>query len=495
LGRIYRVVHDTTKRDLRRFSSNVRTFEGSKVPLTELVDTLSHPNGWWRDTAQRLLVERLQGQPKATAKEIAAARETLTRLALSHADWRTRLHALWTLDGIDAISPKAVLAALDDGSPHMRSAAIRIAERWMAEPAHAVHAAVAAKVDDPHWAVRQQLAASAGALPADVRAPIITSLLERHGGDPVTVDAALSSIRGLEPDILANVMAGDRTAPREAAITMLAATIVRSAQHAATQDVLAAVSDATRPEWLRSALLRGAEVALLGASMPGGAAVRRAALTSVDGKPLPCPTCPGGRAGPGGAYAFSRPQDSGASGGRGRGGGRLRLSAEPAAFAALAGGSGDLAARAKELLARVTWPGKPGEAAPVAPLTAEEQRRFDAGRDVYRNLCQACHQPDGRGQDRLAPSLIESPLALATPEIPARILLHGKEGRIGLMPPIGAAITDEQIASVLTYIRREWGQEGTPVDPATVKTVRTQTSSRTRPWTDEELTKLTQPGR
>ena len=32
------------------------------------------------------------------------------------------------------------------------------------------------------------------------------------------------------------------------------------------------------------------------------------------------------------------------------------------------------------------------------------------------------------------------------------------------MPPLGSALTDEQIAAVLTYIRREWGQTASPVD-------------------------------
>ena len=55
--------------------------------------------------------------------------------------------------------------------------------------------------------------------------------------------------------------------------------------------------------------------------------------------PAPCPTCPGGRAGPGGAYAYQRPDapvpDPGSSGG-GRGGGRLRLNREPVALTGLA---------------------------------------------------------------------------------------------------------------------------------------------------------------
>jgi mono/diheme cytochrome c family protein len=123
-------------------------------------------------------------------------------------------------------------------------------------------------------------------------------------------------------------------------------------------------------------------------------------------------------------------------------------------------------------------------------LTADEQVRFTAGHEVYKNICQACHQPDGRGQEKIAANLVGSPLALARPDIPIRILLNGKEGPIGLMPPVGQVFTDDQIAAVVTYIRREWGQGGTAVDAATVKSVRAATAGRTRPWTNDELSAL-----
>jgi hypothetical protein len=55
-------------------------------------------------------------------------------------------------------------------------------------------------------------------------------------------------------------------------------------------------------------------------------------------------------------------------------------------------------------------------------------------------------------------------------------------------------LTDEQIAGVLTYIRREWGQDGTPVDVATVKQVREMTKDRTRPWKHDELMALVAAG-
>jgi mono/diheme cytochrome c family protein len=156
----------------------------------------------------------------------------------------------------------------------------------------------------------------------------------------------------------------------------------------------------------------------------------------------------------------------------------------------LAATTSDLGARAAKVIARVEWPGKPGVAAPLPPLTPEEQQRFNAGQEVYRNICQACHQADGRGQDKIAPALVGSAFALAAADIPARILLNGKEGPTGLMPPLGATLNDDQVAAVLTYIRRECGQEGSPVDAAAVTAVRALTAGRTRAWTNDELTKL-----
>jgi len=363
------------------------------------------------------------------------------------------------------------------------------------------------RLRDPDWAVRRQLAASLGALPASERDPALVSLLDAHGDDPVTLDAALSGLRGGEAPVLERLMrAGTGQTPqRQASITMLAATIVRSAQETGIQDLFAWIADGSRTDlsrrsggtisaakadWQRSALLRGVEIALLGATMPG-TPEPRVAVTEPAG-PSPCPTCPGGRGGPGGAYAYTRPEaspvDPGASGG-GRGGARLQLNREPVALTGLAT-SDQLAPRVSAVLARVSWPGKPGDSAPLASLTAEEQRRFDAGREIYRDICQACHQPDGRGQDRLAPTLIGAALMLGPAEIPTRILLNGKEGAFGLMPPIGSRLSDEQIADVLTYVRREWGQTATPVDADTVKAVRALSISRSRPWTDDELMKL-----
>ena len=470
LGRIYRVMHESTRRDS---ASSAAQLTGA-----QLVERLSHPNGWWRDAAQRTLVERAD-------RSVVPA---LANLAAGAKDWRTRVHALWTLDGLDAIDAATTIKAVDDSAREVRAAAIRISERWLAED-KAVQAAVLKRLDDPEWPVRHQLAASVGLIPAQSRDAAVVTLLERHGDDPITVDAALSGLRGGELGVLEKLLQGAAAASpqREAAATMIAATIARGAQEAGVQRLLALIGDEATPVWQRSALLRGAEVAVLGAAMPGTPARR-------GGPPMPeppCPTCQGARGGPGGSYAF--PQAPRPPAARQP---PLRLNTEPAAFSALAAKGGELGARAVKLMDRVEWPGKPGVTA-ITPLNPAEQQRFNAGQEVYRNVCQACHQPDGRGMDRIAPPLVGSAFALAAPEVPIRVLLHGKEGPVGLMPPVGQIFSDEQIASVLTYVRREWGQAGAPVEAATVAAVRGETKARTRPWTEAELAALAQkaPGK
>lgn len=481
-GRIYRVVHETTQRDGPPALAGAST--------ARLIDTLSHPNGWRRNMAQQLLVER--GDRRAIS--------ALSDRVRSAKDWRTRLHALWTLDGIDGADPAIVTSALSDSSAYVRAAAIRVAEKWLGEERHSIQGAVLAHIDDPAPGVRRQLAASLGALPPGKREIAIVDFLERDGDDPIVLDAALSGARGSELLLLESLTEAEsgQTPQREAAMTMIAAMILRGRQDVPIQRLLGWIADPRLAAWRRLALLGGAEIALLGAPMPGTRVVRPVVTTTlcpVCGKNpagpggAPCPTCPGGRAGPGGAFAFRKSTDTPTSSSRAG----LRLSREPASFSAMAAGSGNLEARAAKVLSRLEWPGKPGIVA-IAALSSVEQERYEAGRGIYVNLCQGCHQPDGRGQLNVAPSLVDSALALASPGIPVRILLNGKEGKIGLMPPLGANLSDNQIASVLTYVRRDWGQSGNPVDPAVVESIRRLTAGRPRAWTDDELFALMGPG-
>jgi mono/diheme cytochrome c family protein len=133
------------------------------------------------------------------------------------------------------------------------------------------------------------------------------------------------------------------------------------------------------------------------------------------------------------------------------------------------------------------WPGKPRPAAPeVRPLTPEEQARYTAGQQQFTITCQGCHQANGQGLPGVAKSLVGSRWALSSPPQVIRIVLHGKEGEM-LMPPVGKTLSDEQIANVLTYVRRSWGNTGSAISPADVYEIRGATMGRDKAWTEAEL--------
>jgi hypothetical protein len=60
-----------------------------------------------------------------------SAAPALKTLAGNAADWRTRLHALWTLDGLDVIDVASVKKALSDANADVRASAVRLSERWL----------------------------------------------------------------------------------------------------------------------------------------------------------------------------------------------------------------------------------------------------------------------------------------------------------------------------------------------------------------------------
>ncbi len=432
-GRIWRLTHDTTQRD-RRPALSQETPAG-------LVKYLSHPNGWWRDMAQLMLVQR---QDASVVPEVRT-------LARSAPDWRTKLHAMGVLDGLDSLDVETVQAALTDSHPDVRAWGIRWSEHWLGEPGHPLATAVLGMMGDANWIVRRQLAASIGELPAEARVAPAVSMLQLYGDDPMTVDALISGLHNLEGEVFSALLQARADAAPEEAMRMLAAAVGRSGDLDRVQAVLAVGVDEARPEALRTAVLEGLASGL--------------------------PAVGGGRG-------------RGGFGGRGRGAGPatppVQLAGEPAALTALAAGEGGLADAADAVVARLEWPGKPEPVNEVPPLTPEEMKRFEAGAELYQNLCIACHQPDGRGREGIAPSLVGSALLLGNDGIPTRIILGGKEGEIGLMPPL-SALTDDQIASVLTYVRREWGNAASAVDPESVREIRGLTSTRTRPWTNDEL--------
>ena len=109
-GRIWRLVH-------KDFKPGPQPRMLEETPA-QLVAHLSHPNGWWRDTAQKLLVL------KADRSVVPA----LTELALHGKDALGRIHALWTLEGLGALDAKTVRAFLTDANPDLRRQGLRAGE-------------------------------------------------------------------------------------------------------------------------------------------------------------------------------------------------------------------------------------------------------------------------------------------------------------------------------------------------------------------------------
>jgi mono/diheme cytochrome c family protein len=158
-------------------------------------------------------------------------------------------------------------------------------------------------------------------------------------------------------------------------------------------------------------------------------------------------------------------------------------------------------ARIKPLVVRVdqqlAWTGKAGWVeAKVKPLTAAEQALFDKGKTLYSTICVACHQPNGQGMAGLAPPLINNEWTLGPTDRLVRIVTQGLTGPIEVagtkwqleMPGL-PIFSDEEVAGILTYIRREWEHTASPVDPGFVTSVRAAIKDRTKPWTAEELRK------
>ena len=122
----------------------------------------------------------------------------------------------------------------------------------------------------------------------------------------------------------------------------------------------------------------------------------------------------------------------------------------------------------------IAFTGLSARAQDAAALEAQMNR----GKLAYAT-CAACHGVDGKGlptNPPMAPSFIGSKLATAPAEIPATIVLKGIQKMdakyLGVMAPLGAAMSDEQIADSLTYIRNSWGNKAGAVTPAEIKAAR-----------------------
>ena len=117
------------------------------------------------------------------------------------------------------------------------------------------------------------------------------------------------------------------------------------------------------------------------------------------------------------------------------------------------------------------------------------------GKKNYMMICIACHQPTGMGLPSVFPPLTKSPYVNGAPERFAAIILKGNAGPFTvdgkpfnqIMPAQEAALTDEKIAAVMTFVRANFGNTSGPVTAAVVAEARKKFADRKTPWTQAEL--------
>jgi nitrite reductase (NO-forming) len=113
------------------------------------------------------------------------------------------------------------------------------------------------------------------------------------------------------------------------------------------------------------------------------------------------------------------------------------------------------------------------------PLQDEVAQSVERGKEVYTAQCMSCHQPNGEGLSGVFPPLAGSDHLTRDQEKSITIILKGQNEEITVKGtkysvPMAAmnTLTDQQIADVLNYMGRSWGNQFNVVTPAQVKSKR-----------------------
>lgn len=361
-GRIYRIFHrDHPPGPAPRLLD---------MPTSELPAYLADGNGWIRDTTQKLILLR---------DDRDSVRDELVEMASAHPKPLARLHALWTLEGCDAIDRDCLAKTLGDADWRVREAAIRVSEPFLVANDELVWKHVARRVHDEDANVARQLILSLGVCDTPRARVLIDQVIEKFLTNEVVFLSAMTSLHGQETPMIKRILDGS---------------------------------------------------------------------------------------------VFRRIKDAG-----------LRLNSQR-----------------RWTLGIANWK---QESAPARPLDEQAVRLIDDGYQIYAQLCINCHGGDGQGvqmpgQPRKAPALAGSARVLGQKELVTRILLHGLTGPVDgkeyreVMAPSDKH-DDEWIASVLSYIRQDWGNLASVIRPADVAKVRHAAKNRYRAWTLDDLRRYSLP--
>lgn len=418
----------------------------STATSEELVVTLSNPDGWKRDMAQRLLVER-------NDKRIIPSLEAL---ALTGTNDLGRFHALWTLSGLKSSNSALLFKLLVDKNALISSTALRLLE-----PLAKDNEVIRVKLQETllqtwenasHEQVLQ-MALSAYVLNQSASHQLLVGIADRFGAFPLIRDAVMSSLQNQEFVFLERLLKSPQwqkqQADKEIFLEMLTTAIVHK-RDAKEMTALLTMLDVDKASfgWQQKVILTA--MAIQGKN-------RKL-------KPIQLASSP---------TLFARTE------------------IEPL-----------LQSRLQTVALLFEWEGHSAQtnsSQKQNPLSEDAQRMFALGRQHYLTTCAGCHGSDGEGLNRFAPPLTSSDWVVGDEKRLALIILHGIEGPIqvdgklydvpDILPvmPSHSTMDDGAITAILTYIRNEWGNSAGAITKGIVSKTRHTSQGRVVPWTAKEL--------
>lgn len=181
-GRIYRIKSKVNPR-------GPRPRMAGRSPI-ELVPFLSHPNGWWRDTAQRLIVD-------FGSTDVVPA---LTAVAENHGSPLGQLHALWCLEGLGQLNERAIRGGLVSSDPFVVESAIRLSV-FLPERSHVgLMSEFIRLAQSKEIVIQRELVASLGRVPSPEALVLLKDVLVRNLGAAYVRELAISGLEGREAE-------------------------------------------------------------------------------------------------------------------------------------------------------------------------------------------------------------------------------------------------------------------------------------------------------
>ncbi len=428
LGRIWRIK--------RKGESLQHSLLPGKANLSEKVAMLQSENAWYRDTAQRLLV---QGNENETPNLVATLLSNSTNaLGL--------IHAMHTLAALGATAVDKTTALLAHPNPFVASHALRNLENAISDKQlqNVLFKVILKQINSTQKPYALQVLLSSSLFTPPQQYTLIENILVQFEGEALLRDAAMSALYKRESELLFYLLEHKNwqklNADKSIFMEQLSAAILKSQEKQSIKMVLSYLN-----QHANEAVINGLHTAALG--------IEKNAIVLENAEAI--------------ISNFNR--------------------ADPRIHDLLEVLKWEGKKEEKQASTR------------TIVLNAEGKKQYAAGRQLFQTYCSGCHGADGKGVKRFAPPLLNSEWVVGNEQRTILILLHGIEGAITvnghrydvpeILPvmPAHSTLADSDLANIITYIRNDWGHEAEPTGRRTVGMLRLQTQGKVLPWSAELL--------